>query len=84
MGPAGVGLEGVAVIAGVKLEPEAIANGEESVQGAVVADSPGGEDGEESEQRDDAVAEPWATDLADLEESDEEKEGKRDRDGRIR
>jgi len=46
MGPAVVGFERAAIVAGPGFEPEVISDWGQDVEGAVVADSPGSEDGE--------------------------------------
>jgi len=66
VGPSGVGLGGVAVVAGVELEPEAVADRAKDVQDAEVADGPGRDDGEESEGGDETVAEPGAVSLPEV------------------
>ncbi len=83
MGPGRVRLGFVAVVAGVELDPEAVADKEAIVERVVIAQVPRGADGEEGDGGEDALALPGSVDAPDLVHGDEEQQGQHGEDGRI-
>src|SRR6185437_6396550 len=83
MGPAVVGLEGLAVISCLELEPEVVANRSEDAQVAIVADRPGSENDDQAKNGDQAAAEPLLLAPMHGDSREDEEDRKHREDGRV-